>query len=161
MPDGKKLYFDFEFTASNRSRYFPCTWYEPSPFAPPASVKNIVVNERHGQIMDALPALTGGAPSDTKLRRDVGVWFHLIDVFTQPVAGPWYTDVFGLNFVGRDLNTETPYLLPGGAQDAAKVGHTPIFTQHFAVRLDFASSTNRVLSAHGVCYVQRQHSVEV
>jgi hypothetical protein len=149
----KKLYFDFQFTNSPQTRIFPCTW----PTTASGTTTRTVI-ERHGALMDALPAVTGGSPSAVKQAREVGAWFNLALVLTQ--AGG-YMPLF-LDFVGRDLTTRIPFLDPGNAVVTTKAGQTPIFTSNFAVRLRLRDPAGaNAVDYRGVCYVQRQHSVEV
>ena len=153
----KKLYFDFQFTNSNQARIFPCTW----PTTASGNTTATVI-ERHRALMDALPAVTGGASSAVKQAREVGAWFNLTQVFTTDYFNRGYAPLL-LDFVGRNLTTRIPFLDPGNVVVTTKAGHTPIFTSHFAVRLRLfvlpdAGVANDI---RGVCYVQRQHSVEV
>jgi hypothetical protein len=165
----KKLYFDFQFTASNRARYCPCTW------VPTAPIQGTVF-ERYGELLTALPALTGGASVATKERQEVSAWFQLATALTSPA------DQFCMDFVGQDFSTEIAWLAPGGAPVPAKAGLSPVHTKHFAVRLRLLPLQNsgirfvatdhvmtvslvpfakRAVDIRGVVYVQRQHSVEV
>ena len=153
----KKLYFDFQFTNSNQARIFPCTW----PTTASGNTTATVI-ERHRALMDALPAVTGGASSAVKQAREVGAWFNLALVFTAGGGGDvGYVPIL-LDFVGRNLTTRIPFLDPGNVVVTTKAGQTPIFTSNFAVRLRCdAVPGGPPVDVRGVCYVQRQHSVEV
>ena len=179
----KKLYFDFVITNNNRSLYFPCTWPTSSVYGRdyvnsyPVPVDR-VVTERHGELLDALPALTGGAPTAVKQRREVSAWFET--EYPMPACA---IIKMALDFVGQDLTTRTPFLLPGGAQVTSKLGLCTVFTRHFAVRLrsinvpfswvepptttkhtvvDGGVLTSQAMyPCYGTLYVQRQHSIEV
>ena len=171
----KKLYFDFQFTMGLRSRYFPCTWQLQGNHG----TANRVVDERYGDFLVPLAALTGGAPAATKERNEVSAWFNIATVITGVGA------TFALDFVGGDLTTPVAFLAPGGAVLTAKAGLSAVFTSRFGVRLRLMGITNtgiivnnptgHILSKpaiyegvtdgkvdiKGTCYVQRQHSVEV
>ena len=75
----KKLYFDFQFTGSQRACLFPCTWHATTVSVPPDKT----VIERHRELLDPLPALTGGAPAAIQERREVSAWFYLVTAITS------------------------------------------------------------------------------
>jgi hypothetical protein len=142
-----RLYFDVHFTTSQDTWYFPCTWA--------TTASGTTVLERNGNLLPALPALTGGASSAAKYSQDVAAWFNVVQMITSIVTPP----LFKLDFVGRDLATQVPFLKPGGGTVAQKAGNTPMFTTHFAARLAFNAAG--LMTIHGVVYVQRKHAIEV
>jgi hypothetical protein len=168
----KKLYFDFQFTRTGTSKFCPCTF--TNGFAVATS---LIIRERYGQLLDALPAATLGTSPQIKERNEVCAWFNLATALTSPM------ERFVIDFVDR--RCVQPLFSINPANDGVR--DNPIYTKNFAVAVRLAYAHTSGLRGYtvgsgpvhavnvalhtaavrgpvdyrGTLYVQRQHSIEV
>lgn len=160
----KKLYFDVTMGTTATSALFVCTQFT-----------NGTPGDRYGNLLIALPALTGSSPASVKAQNAVSAWFQPNSAGVT-AASPW-----GVDFVGPTAGMTRgpqsnqaavaalhalPYLTVGTLTPLAQFsGHDAIYsitagtTRHIAVRMRRRGTALSTVS--GTLYVQRQHSIEV
>jgi hypothetical protein len=108
-------------------------------------------NDRYGNFLDTLAALTAGSPSASKTRNAVTAVFVPSNL-TNGADGGTAVDAF-VDFVAplpTAVNVDT-----AGIAD-------PVLSSNFRVRLRISKlAADSTVNATGVVYVQRQHSIEV
>lgn len=155
----QKLYFDVTMAATATNASFPCT-----------QITAGTPGDRYGRLLQVLEALTGSSPPNIKARRAVSAWFQAVAFSPANATTP--NAAFAVRFIsptGRGSNQATlaslPYLTIGGNSVTNKAGSEAIYgtagiLRHFSVQVQKRISAGTV-SAHGVLYVQRQHTIEV
>lgn len=160
----KKLYFDVILPATRSGQSFLCTQFT-----------NGTPGDRHGRLLQVEIACTGSTPENIKARRAVCAWYQSTGITLQNATTPGvqsYNVQFSQptanrNFVTNAVLAALPYLTVGGASVANKAGNTAIYgtagiQRHFSVQVDMRRfGSGGTVSAHGVLYVQKQHSMEV
>jgi len=157
----KKLYFDVTMGTTWTNAAFPCT-----------QITNGTPGDRYGNLMAALPALTGSASPSVKAQNSVCAWFQPNSAGVT-AAAPWAADFIQATatMVRGPQGTlagvhALRYLTVGNTAVAQFSGHDAIYSVagagaplHFAVRLRRRGTA--LCTVSGTLYVQRQHSIEV
>ena len=162
----RKLYFDVIFPATRHSQTFLCTQLTAG-----------TPGDRYGCLLKELEACTGSTPPTTKRARAVSAWYQPSGFSVLNVTTP-VSEQFAVSFIAPIANanpttqqTQLPYVTVGGATIANKAGNEAIYgtagiLRHFGVQVLKVRATSGIgyggsITSHGVCYVQRQHSIEV
>lgn len=163
-----KLYFDVQLPNTRVSQSFLCTQFTAGS-----------VGDRYGCLLKELENCTGSTPAFIKRSRAVSAWFSPTDIAGANATTPLGAVSFDVAFVqptanGNNLTlTKLSYLTVGGTAVANKIGNEAIYgtagsIRHFSVQVvknrgaaGLSAAEGGAITAHGVLYVQRQHSIEV
>lgn len=155
----RRLYFDVLLPATRHSQSFLCTQFTAG-----------TPGDRYGCLLRALEAATGSTTPSIKRSRAVSAWFQAAGVSATNVTTP---NDFAVAFIAPIANgnystdqTQLDYLTVGNTAVSGKSGHEAIYSvtngqlRHFGVQV-FKARATAAITAHGVLYVQRPHSIEV
>lgn len=155
----RRLYFDVQLPGTRHSQTFLCTQFTAG-----------TPGDRYGCLLRALEAATGSTTPQVKRSLAVGAWFQATGLAAGSVTTP---SDFAVAFIYPVANgnyatdqTKMAYLTVGNMPVLDNVGNEAIYsitsglTRHFAVQVSKARETAGI-TAHGVLYVQRPHSLEV
>jgi hypothetical protein len=159
----KKLYFDLSLSRAVTNVVVPCTQY----------TSGTVPGDRYGGLLDAYPAVQGGAQAGEKAKLAVSAWFQ-----PNSFGGTVAAGVIDVMFVGPTAAASGIGAIPrlkyltgtaGGGITAVNAlsGHEAIYSitagiaRHFAVKVHRNAVSGIAATISGTLYVQRQHSIEV